>query len=96
VKKIIIKGMGYRVYNQKLNIYFKIGYSHLKSVFLPQDISIRITKKTLILICGKKYLLGNFFNRILKLKKLNIYKEKGLLSPYKKIVLKTVKKKKIV
>jgi large subunit ribosomal protein L6 len=96
-KKLIIKGLGYKCFfsDDKKNLIFKIGYSHLIKLIIPKTIiSIGIEKTFITLEGYDSIILGNFCKRIKELKPLDIYKGKGIRYKTEFIKLKPVKKTK--
>lgn len=94
-KKLLLKGLGFRLNlegNKTLN--FKLGFSHLINLHVPDYItSVRIKKNTLLLESSNNALLGNFVKEIERLKPRDSYKEKGFCVPNVKKKLKPIKKK---
>ena len=79
-QKIILKGLGFKIfYNDTLNeLSFKLGYSHLIYVKVPQGVQfIKILKNILIVSSFDAALLGNFVFNIQKLRYPDSYKGKG-------------------
>lgn len=78
-KKIILKGLGFRatlIENLAL-IELKIGFSHLIQLSIPESLSVKLNKNTLVIEGSDKILLGNFVNKIVSLKRPDCYKAKG-------------------
>lgn len=95
-QKLLLKGLGYRcnVDLEKKTLILKIGFSHLLTINIPDHIRNIVVKKTFLLFeSTDKILLGNFINKIYKLKMPDIYKRKGFSFPYKQKKLKIIKKK---
>lgn len=95
-KKLIVKGTGYKVSLNTLANYleFKLGHSHTCCISIPTDkIKVSILKNILCLESLDKSFLGNFCNKIMKLKLPDSYKDKGVCLKNKKYVLKNIKKK---
>ena len=95
-QKLFLKGLGYRcnVDLEKKNLLFKIGLSHILTINIPNYVKNIVVKKTFLLFeSTDKILLGNFMNKIYKLKESDIYKGKVFSFPYKKKKLKLIKKK---
>lgn len=95
-KVVILKGMGLKLnYNKVLErLELKLGYSHMVNVDLNNEkkkIFLKTSKNTLI-VWGGKTQVGNFIDKLKKLKKQSAYKEKGFFFLDAKIVLKKVKK----
>jgi ribosomal protein L6P/L9E len=94
-KSLFLKGRGYKCsLNHTLKtLSLKIGFSHSIQKYIPNDISI-YTKKGEIFFKSYNYLLLKSFSlKIKKLKKVNMYKKKGLFFSKEIIRLKQVKKK---
>lgn len=94
-QKLILKGLGFRSYLSvdKTEIFFKIGFSHIISLKVPTKIfSVTIEKNFLIFEAYDNVVLGNFCKRVKKLRKLDVYKNKGFSSKNEIIHLKSIKK----
>lgn len=94
-KRLLLKGLGFRInlLEEKRKVEFKLGFSHLIQLDIPQNIRIK-TKKNIINIEGAdKVLLGNFVDKIISLKLPDCYKGKGFWYKYQKKTLKVIKKK---
>ncbi len=95
-KKIILKGLGFRsTFEDSTKVLsFKLGYSHLNSLTVPDFIkNIKIKKNTILLESSDKILLGDYIKKIHQLKESDIYKGKGFSYQYENKKLKTIKKK---
>ena len=95
-KKIILKGLGFRSTFEDSNkvLSFKLGYSHMSNLNVPDFIkNIKIKKNTILLESSDKILLGDYIKKIHELKKSDIYKGKGFSFQYENKKLKTIKKK---
>lgn len=95
-KKIILKGLGYKIQYDKSNncLSFKLGYSHLISLRVPDGLQFVKIGKTYLIISGyDPSLLGNFLYRIKRLRFPDSYKGKGFWQKYEKKTLKLFKKK---
>ncbi|MGX7577218.1 hypothetical protein ACT2CR_00655 [Candidatus Vidania fulgoroideorum] len=91
--KILIVGIGFKFIKHKNKLTISCGYSHNIDIIIPGYIDIKIHKeKTMILKCINKELLGNYYSKILKIKKRNIYKGKGIYLHNEKILIKKRKK----
>lgn len=78
-KRLLLKGLGFRInlFEEKRKVEFKLGFSHLIQLDIPQNIKIK-TKKNIINLEGvDKVLLGNFVDKIISLKLPDCYKGKG-------------------
>jgi len=71
-------GLGYRISIKKSRIRLSLGYSHIIFLLMPKGINI-FKKKNRILVYGlNRRVFGDFISNLLKFKKLNPYKLKGL------------------
>jgi ribosomal protein L6P/L9E len=77
-RKLILKGLGFRitVLANKM-IEFKIGFSHLITLKIPQNIKAKSKKNFLYLESNDNVLIGNFIDKIVSLKTPDSYKGKG-------------------
>lgn len=103
-KKLIIRGLGFKVYNTLLinsTIHFKLGLSHYKILYIKNkelEISFykikRVSSKINVLIVGNDLNLVTGTAALLKgLLKINVYKNTGIFYKTDKLKLKKVKKK---
>jgi len=96
-KKLTLKGLGYRttVIEDRTKLEFKLGFSHLIRLSIPEGIKVKTRrKKNILKLEGtNKVLLGNFVDKIISLKAPDSYKGKGFWFKYQTKVLKTIKKK---
>jgi len=95
-KKLIIKGLGYKINYVKNNtLEFKLGYSHTKNILLPTQITDHyLTKNSITIESLNLSWLGNFIVRLKNFKTPDIYKGKGLhIKNQKVLTLKPIKKK---
>ena len=99
-KKLIIKGLGYKINSFKDNnlktfLEFKLGYSHPKIILLPIKIKdYYLTKNSITFESFNLIWLGNFIKRLQFFRKPDAYKHKGLhIKNQKLLSLKAVKKK---
>lgn len=90
---IILKGVGYSVYLKSGYLIFDLGYCHYIGLKVPKEISVERFKTRLVLYSNNELVLNNFCDKILKLKKMNVYKGKGIFINNKKINLKSVIKR---
>jgi large subunit ribosomal protein L6 len=94
--KLLLKGLGYKVNvsdnQKKLNL--KLGYSKIRTVLLPTT-RIRVkTNKTMITVQGHNLSdVGNFAQKIRRLREPDLYKGKGIWFQNESITLKEIKKK---
>jgi ribosomal protein L6P/L9E len=97
-KKIILKGLGMRIFlshiNDKILLKFKLGFSHLIEYMIPSNKFQLLLKKSSISIKSEDAtFLGNLCSKIRNLKRVNVYNGKGLRYKNEKIILKIFKKK---
>jgi ribosomal protein L6P/L9E len=93
-QKINYKGLGYKITKFENKIFFKIGLSHITTLTVPDPIKILKVKKYKIVAEGlNKIVIGNFLQKIYKLRKCNAYKHKGFIKSNQIIKFKTIKKK---
>jgi len=93
-KKLRISGLGFKITNTKNTIAFKLGYSHLISISTPKSITkFSPRKKKVKIESFDKIKLGNFIQKVYKLRKSDAYKGKGFSFWNVKQTLKEIKKK---
>jgi hypothetical protein len=103
-KKVLIKGLGYRVNvlenktdikSNPVVLQFKLGFSHFKTLLIPSKIqNYYLTKNSITFESFNASQLGNYVTKIKSFKKIDIYKGKGLhIKHQKTLVLKPLKKK---
>ncbi len=95
-KKILLKGLGFRSTfdSASSTITFKLGYSHLNTLSVPEYIkNVKVKKNTILLESTDKILLGDYMKKIHQLKESDIYKGKGFSYKYDTKKLKIIKKK---
>lgn len=94
---LLLKGLGYRanLIDNNTKIECKIGYSHLKSLQIPDSINVKIgNKKTLVQVEGlEKAELGNFVSKLINLRNRDNYKAKGFSKKHEQKELKPIRKK---
>jgi len=97
-KKLKLIGVGYKAFLTKNSIssYFlqlKLGYSHNIYIKIPNDVKLVCPKPDTILISSNSSISLNRLVSLIRSYKIpDIYKGKGILYEYEKIVLKTGKK----
>lgn len=96
-KSLILRGMGYKMNLIQINdnsfLDIKIGYSNIIRMPIPKnDLSITIANSTIHILGNKLYKVGNFIEKIKKLRKFNYYTGKGFWHVNNKIILKNIKK----
>lgn len=95
IVRLIFVGVGFRVESLSKNLLkLKLGFSHFVFIKIPPYITIFSPKKTrLILKSIDEQLLKEFSSKICSFKFPDIYRGKGILYKYQKLVLKEGKKK---
>ena len=103
-KKVLIKGLGYRIIilenktnknSSQASLQFKLGFSHLKTIVIPSQVqNYYLNKNSITFESYNASQLGNYVTRIKSFRKPDIYKGKGLhIKNQKVLVLKPLKKK---
>ncbi|WP_259288818.1 50S ribosomal protein L6 [Candidatus Nasuia deltocephalinicola] len=95
-KILIFIGLGYKAILRSSYLYFYLSYSHPYIYKIPPDIFIKILNNNNSEISVKsnnKQRLGEICLMFKKLKKIDIYKGKGIFYKNEKIILKVFKKK---
>lgn len=95
-KKLILKGIGYRIsFSTNLeNIVFKLGYSHLIILPIPEQIfNVSIVKNLISMQSYDITFLGNFLAKIRGFRIPDSYKGKGFIRKNEKLIVKQLKKK---
>jgi ribosomal protein L6P/L9E len=93
-KKLVLQGLGFKatLNSSRDKIEFKLGFSHPIIMLIPKFICITQEKSILSLTSANPVLLGNFIYQIRLLKKLNVYKGKGIIYNNETFILKEIKK----
>lgn len=91
--KLKIRGLGYRIL-KVCNSLFRFFFGHTNFFYLhvPQDIIIKSRKRRLLLLSNNLSALKMVLAHMLLLKKLSVYRIRGLVYPKQIIVLKIGKK----
>ncbi|MGL5204977.1 MAG: 50S ribosomal protein L6, partial [Metamycoplasmataceae bacterium] len=79
-KKLLIKGVGYRV--SVVNNFLEVhaGYSHPHFLEIPENIKLELPRPVEILVSGNdKQAVGEFAAQIRKIRKPNVYSGKGIM-----------------
>jgi large subunit ribosomal protein L6 len=76
-----LKGTGYKLYQIGRILVLKWGFSHLIALRLPTPLNIKIDRSILKLESIDFYLLKQVSHILKKLRKLDLYKGKGLYEP---------------
>ena len=87
-----LKGIGYRVREEKGELIFSLGYSRPVILSLPKDISVEFNKKTFLLNSANFGLLQNFATSIRSYRFPDSYKGGGILYKNERISCKEGKK----
>lgn len=94
--KLVLKGLGYKVNvsdNQK-ELNLKLGYSRIRTILIPTTRIKVKTSKTMITVQGHNLSdVGNFAQKIRRLRQPDLYKGKGIWFQNESITLKEIKKK---
>ena len=93
-KTLILRGLGLKAIFQDSVLSLKLGYSHENIIKVnPLDHNKIFTGKKFITVLNyDKIFLGNFVEKIYRLKRANCYKGRGLYYKEKNIITKVVKK----
>ena len=93
-KTLVLRGLGLKANLDANSLNLKLGYSHESVInIIPSNKSnIFLGKKIISIINYNKLFLGNFAEKIYRLKKANCYKGRGLYYKEKRIIIKAVKK----
>ena len=84
-------GVGYKVFHQKKQnlLVLKLGYSHDIYIKIPEYLNVICPNPTTIFISGySKNYINSFINLIRSFRKPEVYKGKGILREYEKLILK--------
>jgi large subunit ribosomal protein L6 len=92
-KKLVIQGVGYKVYSNPKFMIFILGYSHDIIYYVPDYVTIKCTNNLIEVFSCDKQLVGQICADIRNLKQVEVYKEKGIKYD-DEIVLKKARKKK--
>lgn len=95
IRKVLLRGLGLKMLLSEDNKYieFKLGFSHIIRVLIPELLAIKIHKNILTISGYNLYSIGNFVNKIKSLKKINAYKGKGVFSKHETFNPKVINKK---
>lgn len=89
-------GLGYKVFTRLNHLFIWIGLTHYTIIPVPQHLKVFIKKKRFFIIGFNKIKFNEFLMRIRRIKKIDVYKGKGLLElkSYKGFIKMKVGKKK--
>ena len=91
--RLLLKGVGYKVFPKEQVLEMKLGYSHLINYPLEKDIKMEVHKNTIINLKGSlKDKLGSISAEMRSKRKPDPYKGKGILYKGEKLSLKIGKK----
>lgn len=91
--KLKIRGLGYRIKKVCSSLfYFFFGHTNFFYFHVPQNVIVRSRKRKLILLSNNLFVLKLLLAHLLLLKKLSVYRIRGLLYPKQIVVLKIGKK----
>lgn len=80
VKKLLIKGVGYKANLLGDKIEIHTGYSHPHTIEIPSGITLEVPKPTEINVIGiDKQKVGQFAAILRKVRKPNVYSGKGIM-----------------
>jgi large subunit ribosomal protein L6 len=89
-----IVGIGYRAHLEKNTLFFKLGYSHDILYKIPSSIKVFLLDPTLICLFGiDKNQVTQIASKLRDLRKVSVYKGKGIRLLNEEILLKTGKRK---
>lgn len=94
---IELRGLGYRLKSNNVDLELFLGYSHPVYFKIPEVVDNEVvgSKNRVMSISSYNWsLLNQFISQLCSLKKRNAYKEKGIFKKYERIKLKEGKKKK--
>jgi len=77
-KKLILTGLGFKMFFYKKKVYLLLGYSHYILVPIPSYVKLLFFKKRVYIFAPTKLLLNNFVAIMLKIRHISYYKHKGL------------------
>nr|YP_011008353.1 ribosomal protein L6 [Sporochnus bolleanus]WBP70324.1 ribosomal protein L6 [Sporochnus bolleanus] len=87
-----LKGIGYRVRQEEGKLIFSLGYSRPVVLDIPEDVSVKLTKKTFLLKSANYSILQNFATTIRSYRFPDSYKGGGVLYAKEVLVCKEGKK----
>jgi len=91
--KLKIKGLGYRIRKLSKSLYcFFFGHTNLFYLHVPSTIIVKARKRRLLMLSNDISVLKKVLAHLLLLKKLSVYRIRGLIYPRQIIVLKIGKK----
>lgn len=93
-KTLVLRGLGLKAILKDCTLSLKLGYSHenIISINSSDMNTIFLGKKSISILNYNKLLIGNFSEKICRLKKANCYKGRGLYLKEKNLITKVIKK----
>jgi large subunit ribosomal protein L6 len=91
---LFLKGLGFKAFIEQNNLILKLGYSHLITIKIPENIKVINQTNKLIFNCNDWIFLTKYIHYIKNFKKPEPYKGKGLLLKNEIIIQKEGKKNK--
>lgn len=92
-RRLLIKGVGYKANLRDNFLFIKIGYSHDVVYAIPEKVRLECIDNIIEITSCDKQLIGQICYDIKNIRKINIYKGKGIKLYNEKIILKQGKKK---
>ena len=91
--KLKIKGLGYRIKKISDNLLrFFFGSTNFFYLHIPLNVIAKVKKRRILLVSNNLVILKSLLAHLLLLKKLNVYRIRGLVYPRQIITLKIGKK----
>jgi large subunit ribosomal protein L6 len=93
ILRLELVGLGYKIKKRQNNLLLDLGFSHCVVYKLPKTIKVAIRKKKIYILGSNKSIFYKTIQELVNIKKINIYKVKGL-KIYNKIYKTKIGKKK--
>lgn len=78
VKKIIMDGVGYKMEVRGKEVVLTVGFSHVVSLAIPDDVSVKVEKNIMTLESSNKESVGQFAANVRRVKPPEPYLGKGM------------------
>lgn len=93
-KTVVLRGLGLKANLFGSHLSFKLGYSHdnIIDMNIKDNNTVFVGKKFVSISNYNKIFLGNFVEKLYRLKKANCYKGRGLYIKEKTLITKVIKK----
>lgn len=78
VLEFYLQGTGYRCWLAASRLFLNLGFSHWIGIKIPKGIKVFAKRNKFVLFSINRNLLGNFQHELLRLKKPDVYKGKGI------------------